>query len=187
MARGFSIVDGVVPTALDDTNLRDDVWAFALDQRAFGPRKLLVAFADADGTFRGLAFTDRTDPPELGFEACLTYLGQGAAAAVAYCDQPVDPDAASAYLELFERARELAATRDIHLLDWIACDDEQFLAHRIPMFARDPAEREPGDLDWWDVPPRPPAPPLVPFARRVRATRGRARPPHRRGRRGPAG
>ena len=56
-----------------------------------------------------------------------------------YCDQPVDPDAPSSYVGLFEHAREIAADYDIHLPDWIACDDEQFLAHRIPMFAPDPA------------------------------------------------
>jgi len=58
-------------------NLREKVWSYALDQRAFGPRKMLTAFADADGLFRGIAHTDRTDPPLLALEACLSYQGIG--------------------------------------------------------------------------------------------------------------
>src|SRR5689334_22683539 len=70
----FIVVDGWVPADLSAEpspvdNLRDGVWSFALDQRAFGPRKLWVTLADEDGTFRGLAYTDRTDPPDLAFEA----------------------------------------------------------------------------------------------------------------------
>ena len=59
---------------IDNTNLREEAWSFALDQRAFGPRKLWVAFADADGTFRGLAHTDRTDRPELCVGPCIEHL-----------------------------------------------------------------------------------------------------------------
>ncbi len=38
------IVGGFLATDADDTNMKTDVWSFALDQRAFGPRRLLVAF-----------------------------------------------------------------------------------------------------------------------------------------------
>jgi hypothetical protein len=132
------------PSQLD--NLRDGVWSFALDQRAFGPRKLWVAFADEDGTFRGLAYTDRTDPPDAAFDACLQYLGAGAAAAIAFCDQPVPDGPPSAdYVDLFRRARRIARSYGIRLVDWIACDDDKFLSHRAPIAA-------PGELgnEWWD-------------------------------------
>ena len=35
------------------TNLRSEAWAIALDQRAFGPRQLVVAFADVDKPWFG--------------------------------------------------------------------------------------------------------------------------------------
>jgi hypothetical protein len=142
------VVDGVVPvreSGLD--NLRDQVWAFAMDQRAFGPRQLWVAFADADGCFRGLAFTDRTDTPLLSFAACLDYLGNGAAAAVALCDEPVPAGPpTNDFLRRFAIAGDIADDYGIHLVDWIACDDEQFRAARLMTLA--PSEQP----DWWDAP-----------------------------------
>lgn len=113
------------------------------------PSKLLVAFAASDGRFRGLAYTDRTDPPEVGFQACVEYLGAGATAAIAFCDQPVtDGPPPNAFVKLFERARLIAAEYGIHLVDWIACDDDKMRSNRTPI-AR-------GQLDdeWWDVPRR---------------------------------
>lgn len=150
----FLVVDGWVPadgpaepSPLD--NLRDGVWSFALDQRAFGPRKLWVAFADEDGTFRGLAYTDRTDPPDTAFDACLQYLGAGAAAAaIAFCDQPVaDRPPPTESVELFERAQAIATSYGIRLVDWIACDDDKFRSHRAP-------HAPPGEFgtEWWDAP-----------------------------------
>lgn len=145
--KNIVIVDGVVPvhdSNLD--NLREQVWAFAMDQRAFGPRKLWVAFADTDGRFRGLAFTDRTDTPLVSFAACLDYLGKGAAAAVALCDEPVPTGPPSDdFLERFAQAQELAHEYRVHLVDWIACDDQQFRATRLMTLT--PAEQP----DWWDV------------------------------------
>lgn len=129
-------------------NLRQSVWSFALDQRAFGPRKLLVAFADEDGTFRGLAFTARTDPLDLAFDACLQYLGTGAAAAIAFCDQPVaEGDLPPEQIELFERAQVIAASYGIRLVDWIACDDDKFRSHRTP-----PVPTGELDDEWWNGP-----------------------------------
>jgi len=137
------VVEGLVPTRRDETNLRDEVWSFALDQRAFGPRKLWVAFANREGRFRGLAYADRTDPPELGLAACIRHLGRGADAAVAFCDEPVAAEAPPADLEeRFDRARATARTGRVHLVDWIACDDHTFRSFRLAM---DP------DGEWWDV------------------------------------
>src|SRR5437899_458509 len=60
----YFVVDGCVPTSRDNTNTREEALSFALDQRAFGPRRLVVAFSDRNGRFRGLAYAPRTDPPE---------------------------------------------------------------------------------------------------------------------------
>jgi hypothetical protein len=90
MTNRLIFVDGVVPvekTELDD--VRAKVWSYALDQRAFGPRKLLVAFTEANGQLRVLAHANRTSRSLSSFEACLDYLGVCAAAAVAFCDQRV--------------------------------------------------------------------------------------------------
>jgi len=138
------VVDGYRATAKDKTDLRKDPWSIALDQRAFGPRRLLVAFADRRGRFLGLAYTRRTQPPEAALGPCLDYLGQGAAAAVAYCDEavvhgPPPPDLA----ERFATARSIAASFGIHLVDWIACDDQVFRSTRLALHPR---------CRWWDVP-----------------------------------
>ena len=139
------VVDAVVPTDADDTDLRRDAWSFALDQRAFGPRKLLVAFADADGTFRGLAYSDRTDPPELAVGPCIAHLGRGAAAAIAFCDEevvdgPIDLDQLQCR---FAIASAVCASAGIHLVDWVACDDDRFRSSRIALHGPD---------EWWSVP-----------------------------------
>lgn len=151
MSQTLIVVEGLVPVAETDLNdVRAKVWAYALDQRAFGPRRLLVAFTEANGRLRVLAHANRTTDPLLSFEACLDHLGEGAAAAVAFCDEPVaagppPPD----FLERFDVARGLARTCGVHLVDWFACDDEQFRAARLMTLA---LEDQP---DWWDVPSRP--------------------------------
>src|SRR4051812_19944668 len=117
------VVDGIEPVAESNLdNLRDNPWSYALDQRAFGPRKLWTAVGNSKGRFRGLAYTDRTDPPLIALEACLAYLDEhmhrDAVAAVVFCDQPVkDGSVAPEFLELFASARELAAQFGIHLVD----------------------------------------------------------------------
>ncbi len=138
------VVSGCVATDTNDTNIREKAWSFALDQRAFGPRRLLVAFADADGRFRALAYCRRSVPPEDGLEPCIKHVGSGAAAAVAFCDEPVSsgpppPDLA----DRFSRAQSIAASHGIHLVDWFACDDDLFRSARLTL--------EP-DGEWWDVP-----------------------------------
>ncbi len=140
----YVVVDGYVPTELDNTNLRDEAWSFALDQRCFGPRKFLVGFADSDGTFRGIAFTKRHDNPEAALGPCILHLGMGSAAAVVFCDEEVKPGPLSPDLaERFARAKSIAAAYGVHLVDWFSCDDDLFRSTRLAL--------EP-DAEWWDVP-----------------------------------
>ncbi|HVV77171.1 MAG TPA: hypothetical protein VHC43_14165 [Mycobacteriales bacterium] len=151
MSQTLIVVEGVVP--VDETDLNDvraKVWSYALDQRAFGPRRLLVAFTEANGRLRVLAHANRTDDPLLSFEACLDHLGEGAAAAAVFCDEPVTTGPPPRdFLDRFDEARELARRYGVHLVDWFACDDEQFRAARLTTLAM---EDQP---EWWDVPPRP--------------------------------
>lgn len=138
------VVEGVVPTANDDSNLRDDYLSFAFDQRAFGPRRTLVAFADGSGRFRGLAHTQRTAEPLLALAACTQAMGRGADAAVAFSDEPVvDGPASPELVERFRMAQHICAKFGVHLADWILCDDLQFRSLRL---SADP------DAPWWDVP-----------------------------------
>lgn len=71
----YLVVDGYVATAAHKTNLRYEAMTLALDQRAFGPRRLLAAFSDAEGRLLSIAHTRRTRPPELALPACIDYLG----------------------------------------------------------------------------------------------------------------
>lgn len=142
------VVDGYVatnPYGPDRMDLRDKVWAYALDQRAFGPRQLLVAFADAEGTVLGFAWTPRAEPIDPSFTACLLHLGAGADAAVAYLDEPVhEGPAAPSFLDRFVRLRALAAEHAISLIDWISCDDDEFRSVRLSGAVMP-------DDDWWSV------------------------------------
>jgi hypothetical protein len=142
------VVEGLVPVAaseLDD--VPNQIWAYAMDQRAFGPRRLWVVFTNTAGRLRCLAYANQTDRPLLAFEACLERLGGGAAAAVALSDEPVAPGPLSIdCLERFTEARVVAAAYGVHLVDWIACDDESFRAIRLLTLR--PSEQP----EWWDVP-----------------------------------
>ena len=138
------VVDGLVPTELDDTNLREEAWSLALDQRHAGPRKLLVAFGDLDGRFRGMAIARRTDPPELALEPCIQYLGAGAEIAIAYCDEPVTmgpppPDIA----QRWSMATSVCDSHGIRLVDWFACDDEAIRSFKLALHPDEP---------WWPAP-----------------------------------
>src|SRR5687768_8597591 len=111
------VVEALVPTDADDTDIRREAWSFALDQRAFGPRRLLVVFADRFGRFRGLAHTPRTDPPELALACCLDRLGHGADAAVAFCDEPLRWGPPPSDLgERFATARAVCVEYGVHLV-----------------------------------------------------------------------
>lgn len=153
------VVGGVAPNpAFEHELLPDMVVGFALDQRAFGPRQLMVAFAAYDGRFLALLHARRTDPVDRALEACLQHfdaLGRGGethAAAVALCDEPVtDGPAPPRFLSTFERARTTARRHGVHLVDWIGCDDE------LIRFARGSAFAHEAETEWWDVPDDRPA------------------------------
>lgn len=143
MQPSIIVVEALVPTDSDDTDLRREAWSFALDQRAFGPRRLLVAFSDRFGRFRGLAHTPRTDPPELALASCLQRLGHGADAAVAFCDEPLrwGPPPGD-LVERFARARAVCVDFGVYLVDWFSCDDLLIRSSRLAL--------DPG-AEWWDV------------------------------------
>jgi hypothetical protein len=118
--------------------------SFALDQRAFGPRRLVVAFANRQGRFLSLAYSRRIEPVEATLSACIQHLGRGAKAAVAFCDEPVQEGPPPPGLAArFASARSIAGSYGIHLVDWISCDDQQFRSSRIALQL---------GSDWWDVP-----------------------------------
>jgi hypothetical protein len=142
------VVERVIPTCRQDTLPGKLMWELALDQRAFGPRRVLVACADRDGTLLELAHSERTDPPELAFGLCLRTADPATVAAVAYCDEPVDVDASEAELDAtidrYLEARRFAADHlGVHLVDWIACDDQVMRSFRLLY--------EP-DADLWAIP-----------------------------------
>lgn len=153
------VVEAYTPAPqMDHDPLPDQVLGFALDQRAFGPRRLMVAFAAYDGRFLALMHAERTDPVDGAVKACLTHFdtigrgGESLAAAVVLCDEPVAVGPAPpGFLATFERARRAARAHDVHLVDWIGCDDDTFRCARRRTFER---TAEPG---WWDVPGLPPA------------------------------
>ncbi|HET6952061.1 MAG TPA: hypothetical protein VFI47_16890 [Acidimicrobiales bacterium] len=111
------------------------MWDLALDQRAFGPRRVLVALTDRYGGLLELAHAERTEPPEVAFGLCLHGCAAGAVAAVAYCDEPVEagsrPGLVAEVAERFAAARLFARRRGVHLVDWIACDDLIFRSFRM--------------------------------------------------------
>ena len=120
-------------------------WAvqLVLQQRTFGPRRLLVVTAREDREVIGVAHCDRTDPPDLGLKCCLAALNHGAAAAVAYSDEPVALESPPDLLDRFVAARAVAAEFEVHLLDWFMCDDLHFKSIRNAVGP--PAK-------WWDLP-----------------------------------
>lgn len=48
-ASGLAVADGYVPAATDTTNVRDEVFDLALDQRAAGRHRSLVAASSDQG------------------------------------------------------------------------------------------------------------------------------------------
>ena len=142
------VVDGDAatdPESPENPNLRDDPWSMALDQRAFGPRKLLVFLTRADGQMLSVAITDRVEPIDDAFRACLIHLGGDAVAAVAYLDEPVQSGPPTTeFMHRFDRLRDVAASLGITLVEWFSCDDDAFRATRLG----DPSQ--PGE-DWWTV------------------------------------
>jgi hypothetical protein len=132
---GTLVVECLVATPADSTDLRSMCWSFALDQRAFGPRRLVVAFAHEAGRFLGLAHTDRTDPPAQALAACIEGYGASDVAAVAFCDEPVvEGPPPPGLTERFAEARAVASSSGVRLVDWISCDDQLFRSARLALF-----------------------------------------------------
>ncbi len=135
-----TIVEGYRYTG-DDLDLSGpDFWGFALDQRAFGPRRLVVVTARSDGAVLGLAHCERTEPPELALKCCLAALGDGDIA-VAYSDEPVSADPPIGLRDRLDTARVAARELGVHLVDWIMCDDLQMRSMHIT---------QEGSSHWWD-------------------------------------
>jgi hypothetical protein len=138
-----TIVEGYHYTG-DDLDLSGpDFWSFALDQRAFGPRQLLVVTARCDGAVLGLAHCELTEPPELALKCCLDTLDDGAAVAVAYSDEPVSADPPIGLRYRLVAARVAARELGVHLVDWVMCDDMQMRSLHITLEGRN---------HWWDAP-----------------------------------
>jgi hypothetical protein len=129
----------------EEFDLSVDRWSFALDQRAFGPRRLLVATARGDGGLIGLAHCEQIDPPEMGLKCCIAALDDAVPAAVAYSDEPVGPEPPTGLEERFAAARGAAAQFGVHLVDWFMCDDIRIRSTRMTL---------PNHGDWWDLPTR---------------------------------
>ena len=146
VAGDSATVQLVMPADHDRTNLRECAFSFALDQRAFGPRRVLVGVADGDGRFRGMAHVERPDPPELALGPCLDALmheiRRGASAVVVWCDEPVALGPPPADLaDRFGACRALVADCGLYLVDWFACDDQNL---RSSQLAVDP------EAGWWE-------------------------------------
>ena len=136
------IVEGYRYTG-DDVDLSgNDLWRFALDQRAFGPRQLVVVTARGDGALLGLAHCELTEPPEFALECCLDTLDDGAAAAVAYSDEPVSAETPLGLRGRLDTARIAAREFGVHLVDWIMCDPIQMRSMSITLEAYNP---------WWEA------------------------------------
>lgn len=148
------VVDGVAPNPeFDHEPLPAQILGIAMDQRAFGPRQLMVAFAAFDGRFLALLYCRRTEPVDDALEACLLHfdsLGRGGeanVAAVVLCDEPVgDGPTPPEFTAKFESAKRIAHEHAVHLVDWIGCDDDLFRCARLRTFT--PTT----EAGWWDVP-----------------------------------
>jgi hypothetical protein len=159
------IVEGCHYTG-DDLDLSGaDFWGFALDQRAFGPRELVVVTARRDGAVLGLAHCEGTERPELALKCCLAALDDGAAAAVAYSDETVLAQPPIGLRDRLDTARIAARQFGVHLVDWIMCDDLQVRSMRFTLEDCD---------DWWDAPEAGP-----PSATPPHQADSRYRSPHR--------
>jgi hypothetical protein len=143
--RSLTVVDGLVATDSDiDLSKFDEVTSIALDQRYFGPRRLLVAFADRDGRARAIAAATRTDPIDFALRACIQHLGARTSAAIAFNDETVENGPPADELgNRFWGWQEMCRASGIHLVDWISCDDQLFRSTKLAL--------RPDD-EWWDVP-----------------------------------
>ena len=110
-----------------------DLFGLALDQRAFGPRRLVVVTARPDGAAVGLAHCEQTELPELALRCCLAALEDWGAVAVAYSDEPVFADPPIGLRDRLDSARDAARDFGVHLVDWFMCDDSVMRSIRITL------------------------------------------------------
>jgi hypothetical protein len=136
----LTVVEGFRCRGVDLDLSTADFWKFALDQRHFGPRRLMVVTAGSDGRMLGLAHCGQTDPPEMGLKCCLASLDDGAATAVAYSDEPVGLEPPADLDDRFRMARAAADEFGVYLVDWLMCDDLDLRSMRFTIEAPD---------DWW--------------------------------------
>lgn len=132
MPSDLIVVEAFRPAPGERLDLRKEALSFALDQRAFGPRKLIVAFARRSGRMTAFAYTDRTEPPHLGLTACCDHVGRGADIAIAFSDETVGDEQVDDELhERFVAAKNACRAYGIRLYDWICCDDTLFRSLRV--------------------------------------------------------
>ena len=140
------VVDSALVAPPDGVPVDEAMWAIAADQRRDGPGRLIVGGVDASGNLVALAGARRTDPIELGLLGLMHHLGtrvDGLAGVVAWCDEPVEHGPPSLQVEArFLVASALAQTKGLHLVDWIACDDELVRSARIALGCEEPAPWE---------------------------------------------
>ncbi|HEX4863154.1 MAG TPA: hypothetical protein VFV02_03725 [Acidimicrobiales bacterium] len=122
-----------------------NAFKLAVEQRAFGSQRLVVAGADRDCRFLGLVHCPITDQPELALEYCIGALeSDGLAAAVAYSDEPIRLGVGSSDLAVrFFRRRAAAADHGVHLVDWMFCDTKYVLSLKYRLIE---------NARWWDLP-----------------------------------
>lgn len=154
-------VECLVASRKAKEHILTEVWGLALDQRAFGPRRLVVVCTDGKGWLRTITHCPRLTTPERGLDPCLQMARrrQGRhrlVSAVALCDEPVVAEAPLHELDAirarFVDAQSRAWVHGFKLLDWIACDDDQFRSFRVAG----------GEAPWWvegpGLPDKPPEP-----------------------------
>jgi hypothetical protein len=122
-----TIVEGYHSTGDGLDLIGTDFWGFALDQRAFGPRHLVVVKSRGDGRSR-LAHCEFAQLPDLALKCCLAALDDRAAAAVAYNDEPESADPPIGLRHRLDTAGVAAREFGVHLVDWITCDHIQVQA-----------------------------------------------------------
>lgn len=144
------VVECYRSTDLDDTNLLRDGASFLLDQRAFGPRRMLVFFADTSGRMHYMTHCPRLADETIALECSIdTVLSKNAAAlehvraAVVYNDEPVAEEMPDNLGLRFAAASEVFRRHGIRLVDWWMCDDQVFRSMHYALHPEDP---------WWPWP-----------------------------------
>lgn len=144
------VVECLRSTDEDDTNLIRDHMSFLLDQRAFGPRRLLIFFTDERADMHYLTHCPRHDDLLVAVMCSIDTVMHGnphaqqhVRAAVVFNDEPVSEDIPGNLAQRFEAVSAVFAAHGITLVDWWMCDDQLFRSMR---FSVDPNQ------PWWPWP-----------------------------------